>query len=149
MHRLRYVRQVLDETLRLWPTAPAFTRYPYEDTVLGGRYAIPAGTVDHRVTPGAAPGASIWGDDADEFDPDHVAAERLAALPPNAYKPFGTGQRACIGRQFALQEATLVLGMLVQRFEFVDHLDYQLHIKTTLTIKPEELRHPGPAAGRT
>jgi cytochrome P450/NADPH-cytochrome P450 reductase len=136
--RLRYVRQVLDETLRLWPTAPAFTRYPYEDTVLGGRYAIPAGTVITVFTPGVHRARSIWGDDADAFNPDHVAAERLAAVPPNAYKPFGSGQRACIGRQFALQEAALVLGMLVQRFEFVDHLDYQLRIKQALTVKPED-----------
>src|SRR5580704_16578819 len=58
------------------------------------------------------------------------------ATPPNAYKPFGTGQRACIGRQFALQEATLVLAMLLQRFEFVDFANYQLETKQTLTIKP-------------
>jgi cytochrome P450/NADPH-cytochrome P450 reductase len=63
----------------------------------------------------------------------------MTAIPPNAYKPFGTGQRACIGRQFAIQEAVLVLGMLVQRFDFVDHLDYQLKTKTTLTVKPDEL----------
>jgi cytochrome P450/NADPH-cytochrome P450 reductase len=137
--RLRYVRQILDETLRLWPTAPAFTRYPYQDTVIGGRYAIPAGTVLTVVTPTVHRARSNWGDDADEFNPDHVAAERLAALPPHAYTPFGSGQRACIGRQFALQEATLVLGMLVQRFDFVDYLDYQLHTKATLTIKPDEL----------
>jgi cytochrome P450 / NADPH-cytochrome P450 reductase len=136
--RLRYVRQVLDETLRLWPTAPAFTRYPYEDTVIGGRYAIPAGTVVTVLTPSLHRSRAVWGDDADQFNPDHVAAERLAALPPNAYKPFGSGQRACIGRQFALQEATLVLGMLVQRFQFVDHLDYRLHTRSTLTIKPDE-----------
>src|SRR4051794_27748508 len=136
--RLRYVRQVLDETLRLWPTAPGFTRYPYEDTILGGRYAIPAHTGITVVTPSLHRARSIWGEDADAFNPDHVAAERLAAVPPNAYKPFGSGQRACIGRQFALQEATLLLGMLLQRFEFVDHLDYQLHIKMTLTVKPAD-----------
>src|SRR5919202_2115870 len=51
VHRLRYVRQVLDETLRLWPTAPGFTRYPYQDTVIGGRYAIPAHTGITVVTP--------------------------------------------------------------------------------------------------
>jgi cytochrome P450/NADPH-cytochrome P450 reductase len=138
VQRLRYVRQILDETLRLWPTAPGFTRYPYEDTVIGGRYAIPAGTVITVVTPGLHRARSIWGDDADEFNPDHMAAERVAALPPHAYTPFGSGQRACIGRQFALQEATLVLGMLVQRFDLVDHLDYQLRIKTALTVKPAD-----------
>ncbi len=61
-------------------------------------------------------------------------------LPPNAYKPFGTGQRACIGRQFALQEAVLVLGMVLQRFEFVDYAHYELKTKTTLTVKPDEMR---------
>ena len=62
----------------------------------------------------------------------------MAALPPNAYKPFGTGRRACIGRQFAIQEAVLVLGMLVQRFDFIDHLGYELKTKTSLTVKPDE-----------
>lgn len=138
VRRLTYVAQVLDETLRMWPTAPIFTRAPFEDTVLGGRYAIPAGTAMSVVIPSLHRDRSVWGESADEFDPDHFTPERKAALPPNAYKPFGTGMRSCIGRQFALQEATLVLGMLLQRFEFVDHRNYQLHTKTTLTVKPDE-----------
>ncbi|MCE0762970.1 cytochrome P450 [Pseudonocardia kujensis] len=137
--RLRYVRQVLDETLRLWPTAPGFTRTPREDTVIGGRYAIPAGTPITVLAGALHRDTSVW-DDPERFDPDRMAADKVAALPPNAYKPFGTGQRACIGRQFALQEATLVLGMMLQRFELEDHLDYQLHTKTTLTVKPDEFR---------
>ncbi|MGY1738585.1 bifunctional cytochrome P450/NADPH--P450 reductase [Geodermatophilus sp. SYSU D00684] len=140
VQRLRYVRQVLDETLRLWPTAPAFNRYPYEDTVIGGRYAVPAHTALTVLTPALHRQTSVWGPDADRFDPEHMAPERVAALPPDVYKPFGTGQRACIGRQFALQEATLVLGMLLQRFTFVDHLDYRLHLQTTLTVKPADFR---------
>ena len=39
-HQMPYVSQILEETLRLWPTAPAFTRRPYEDIVLGGKYRI-------------------------------------------------------------------------------------------------------------
>ncbi|GAA1329688.1 bifunctional cytochrome P450/NADPH--P450 reductase [Pseudonocardia xinjiangensis] len=140
VQRLRYIRQVLDETLRLWPTAPAFSRTPYEDTVIGGRYAIPAGTTLTVVIPALQRQESVWGPDAHDFNPDHMAAERFSQLPPNVYKPFGTGQRACIGRQFALQEAVLVLGMLLQRFELVDHLNYQLKTKTTLTVKPDDFR---------
>ncbi|MGY1710910.1 bifunctional cytochrome P450/NADPH--P450 reductase [Geodermatophilus sp. SYSU D00758] len=138
VQRLRYVRQVLDETLRLWPTAPAFNRYPYEDTVIGGRYAIPAHTALTVLSPALHRQTSVWGPDADRFDPDHMAPERVASLPPDVYKPFGTGQRACIGRQFALQEATLVLGMLLQRFDLVDHLGYELRTRSTLTVKPED-----------
>nr|WP_275404298.1 cytochrome P450 [Pseudonocardia acidicola] len=138
--RLTNVRQVLDESLRLWPTAPAFNRYPYRDTVIGGRYAIPAHTPLTVLTPALHRDPSVWGPDAGEFNPDHMAPERLATISPNVYKPFGTGQRACIGRQFALQEATLVLGMVLQRFDLIDHLDYQLHTRTTLTVKPEDFR---------
>jgi cytochrome P450/NADPH-cytochrome P450 reductase len=138
VHRLRYVRQILDETLRLWPTAPAFTRQPREDTVIGGRYAVPAHTPILVLSQALHRHPEVWGPDAAEFNPDHCTAERLAAIPPNAYKPFGTGVRACIGRQFAIQEALLVLGMLVQRFDLVDHLHYALKTKTTLTVKPDD-----------
>ena len=138
VHRLTYVRQVLDESLRLWPTAPGFTRTPLEDTVIGGRYAIPAHTPMTVLTPALHRATSVWGPDAGEFNPEHMAPERVAAVSPAVYKPFGTGMRACIGRQFALQEAALVLGMVLQRFDLIDHLDYQLRTKTTLTVKPDE-----------
>ena len=100
------------------------------------------------LTPALHRDTSVWGPDAAEFDPEHMAPERLATISPNVYKPFGTGQRACIGRQFALQEAMLVLGMLLQRFDLEDHLGYQLKTKTTLTIKPDDFhirvhRRPG------
>lgn len=136
---LTYITQILNETLRLWPTAAAFTRYPYEDAVVGG-YLIPKGTSITALTIMLHRDKTVWGDDAEDFNPDHFEPTRRAALPPNAFKPFGSGQRACIGRQFAMQEAVLVLGMLVQRFEFVDSFDYQLKIKESLTIKPDGLK---------
>jgi cytochrome P450 / NADPH-cytochrome P450 reductase len=55
----------------------------------------------------------------------------------HAFKPFGTGERACIGRQFALHEATMLLAMLVHRYRPHDHADYALTVKETLTLKPE------------
>ncbi len=140
VHRLTYVRQVLDEALRLWPTAPGFSRYPYEDTTIGGRYAIPAHTTITVLSPALHRATSVWGPDAAQFNPEHMTPERLASVSPAVYRPFGTGQRACIGRQFALQEAALVLGMVLQRFDLVDHLDYQLATKTTLTVKPADFR---------
>ncbi|HLI35785.1 MAG TPA: cytochrome P450 [Streptosporangiaceae bacterium] len=140
VHKLTYTGQVLAETLRLWPTAPGFTRTPQADTVIGGRYAIPKGTQLTVLTPMLHRDPAVWGPDAGEFSPGRMAADRMAGLPPNAYKPFGSGQRACIGRQFALQEARLVLGMALQRFDLIDHLGYQLTIKTTLTVKPDQMR---------
>ena len=108
---------------------------PYADTVLGGRYKIKR---QHQIKSAAGPPRpSVWGETAEVFNPDNFAPEREAALPPNAYKPFGNGQRACIGRQFALQEATLVIGMILQRFKLIDHTRYELKIKETLTMKPD------------
>ncbi|HEY7811662.1 MAG TPA: cytochrome P450, partial [Nakamurella sp.] len=139
VHRLTYVRQILDEALRLWPTAPMFTRAPYQDTVIAGKYALPKGAGVSVLLPMLHRDRSVWGEDAEDFNPGHFDPERFKDVPPFAYRPFGTGLRACIGRQFALQEATLVLGMLLQRFDFIDHRNYQLHTRATLTVKPEDL----------
>lgn len=134
--RLRHTRQVLNEALRLWPTAPAFSREAREDTLLGGRIPLRAGETVlvstlmlHR--------DPAWGDNPELFDPSRFDPEREEARSPHAFKPFGTGERACIGRQFALHEAVMLLGMLVHRYRLIDHADYELSIKQTLTIKPD------------
>ena len=138
VHQMPYVSQILDETLRLWPTAPAFTRHAYADAVIGGRYRLKKDEAVTILTLMLHRDPGVWGPKPEQFDPEHFSPENRARIPKNAYKPFGTGQRACIGRQFAIQEANLVLGMLLQRFEFIDFADYTLHIKQTLTIKPED-----------
>jgi cytochrome P450/NADPH-cytochrome P450 reductase len=137
---LTYVGQILKESLRLWPTAPAFALLPYKDEVIGGKYAIKARAQVVVLLPSLHRDPSVWGERAEIFDPDNFAPERERALPDNAYKPFGNGQRACIGRQFAMQEATLVIGMMLQRFRLIDHQRYVLKLKETLTIKPDGLK---------
>jgi len=83
----------------------------------------------------------VWGEDVEAFRPERFAQENASHLPPNAWKPFGNGARACIGRPFAMQEAQLVLAMMLQRFDFVlDDPSYTLKIRETLTLKPEGLR---------
>ncbi|HVG33798.1 MAG TPA: cytochrome P450 [Pyrinomonadaceae bacterium] len=136
INQLTFITQILKETLRLYPTAPAYALVPYADTVLGGRYKIKRHHQINVLLPMLHRDPSVWGERAEVFNPDNFAPEREAALPPNAYKPFGNGQRACIGRQFALQEATLVIGMILQRFKLIDHTRYELKIKETLTMKP-------------
>ncbi len=139
IHSLTYVQQILEETLRLWPTAPAFTRGPKSESgeVLGGKYFIPHGTGCMVALLAVQRDKSVWGADADEFNPDRFSPEAKEARPVSAYFPFGTGARACIGRQFAMQEAKLVMGMLLQRFDLVDSENYQLRVKQSLTLKPD------------
>ncbi|HET9926782.1 MAG TPA: cytochrome P450, partial [Methylomirabilota bacterium] len=140
VNQLTYIGQVLKESLRLWPTAPVFALSPYKDTTIGGMYKMKKPYQIVVLAPMLHRDPAIWGERADVFDPDHFTREAESRRPTNAYKPFGNGQRACIGRQFALQEATLVLGMMLQRFRLLDHTRYRLALKETLTVKPDGFR---------
>jgi unspecific monooxygenase len=97
----------------------------------------------------------VWGEDADRFDPDRFTPERSRGRAPHVYKPFGTGERSCIGRQFALHEAVLALARLLHRYDLAGDPDYDLRITERLTLMPEgfELslarRVPAPALSTT
>ncbi|HET9380934.1 MAG TPA: cytochrome P450 [Streptomyces sp.] len=138
--RLRYVRRVLDESLRLWPTAPAFAREAREDTVLAGEHPMRRGAWALILVPMLHRDPEVWGPDAEEFDPDRFDARAVRSRPPHVFKPFGTGARACIGRQFALHEATLVLGLLLRRYDLRADPRYRLRVAERLTLMPEGLR---------
>jgi unspecific monooxygenase len=138
--KLRYVRRVLDESLRLWPTAPAFAREARQDTVLDGVHPMRQGAWALVLTAMLHRDPRVWGADAEEFDPDRFDAKAVRARPAHTFKPFGTGARACIGRQFALHEATLVLGLLLRRYELRPEPDYRLRVAERLTLMPEGLR---------
>jgi len=140
VNQLTYIGQVLKESLRLWPTAPVFALSPYKDTTIGGTYRMKKPYQIVVLTPMLHRDPAVWGERAEIFDPDNFSREAEQERPANAYKPFGNGQRACIGRQFALVEATLVLGMILQRFQLVDHTRYRLALKETLTVKPDGFR---------
>lgn len=137
--KLRYLRRVLDESLRLWPTAPGFSRQARHDTTIGGVHPVREGawalvlaTLLHR-------DPAAWGERPEAFDPDRFTPAAVRARPAHVFKPFGTGARACIGRQFALHEATLVLGLLLRRYDLHADPGYRLRVAERLTLMPEGL----------
>lgn len=134
--RLDVIERVLKESLRLWPTAPAFMVAPYKDEVIGGKYRIPRNQGISVHLPALHRDPKVW-TDPDVFDIDRFLLENEAKIHPHGYKPFGNGERACIGRQFALTEAKLAVAMILQRFALSDPHDYRLDIKETLTLKPD------------
>ncbi|NUR01923.1 MAG: cytochrome P450 [Streptomyces sp.] len=138
--KLRYVRRVLDEALRLWPTAPAFAREAREDTVLAGDHPMRRGAWALVLTAMLHRDPEVWGSEAERFDPDRFDPKAVRSRAPHTFKPFGTGARACIGRQFALHEATLVLGLLLRRYDLRPDPDYRLRVTERLTLMPEGLR---------
>ena len=139
--QLRYIEQILMESLRVWPTAAAFSVSPHKDTVLAGKYPLTTQDTVLILEPMLHRDPKVWDGDVEAFRPERFAPESAVSLPPNAWKPFGNGARACIGRPFAMQEAQLVLSMMLQRFDIVlDDPSYTLKVKETLTLKPEGLR---------
>ncbi|MEV6760044.1 cytochrome P450 [Streptomyces sp. NPDC051105] len=129
------IPRILDETLRLWAPIPLIGKAPLEDTVIGGRYLLKKGTRVNILEEPLHTHPKAW-DRPDEFDIDRWLPENRAKQHPHAYKPFGNGVRACIGRQFALTEARLVLALVLQKFKFSDTADYKMDVKEALTRKP-------------
>ncbi|MER7812193.1 cytochrome P450 [Streptomyces sp900116325] len=129
------IPRILEETLRLWAPIPAISKAPLEDTVIGGRYELNKGTRVNLLMGPLHTHPNAW-DRPHEFDIDRWLPENRVKQHPHAYKPFGNGVRACIGRQFALTEARLALALVLQKFKFSDPNDYKMDVREALTRKP-------------
>lgn len=111
--KLPYIRQVVDEALRLYPPAGMVSRTALAEDELCDRLVLPGDTVIlpiyalHRHH-------QLW-DEPDSFRP-----ERWDGVKPDRYTylPFGDGPRICIGASFAIQEAVIVLATLLAQFRF-------------------------------
>ncbi|MFL6072377.1 MAG: cytochrome P450 [Mycobacteriales bacterium] len=113
--RLSYLNQIVQETLRLYPSAPAIGRMTAAGGELGG-YRLPP-RAEVFVSPWVTHRHPDFWPDPERFDPDRFAPERVHARPRYAWFPFGGGPRACIGQYFAMLEATLAMAMVLRRFE--------------------------------
>ena len=137
--KLNYLRQVLNETLRLSPPVLGFDRMALADDVIGGAYPIKRGEAVTVLT-GALHRQPDWGDNVELFDPDRFEPSLAAARPAAMFKPFGTGPRSCIGRQFALHEATMAIARLVHRYRLLDSQHYVLQWDSELSRRPVGFR---------
>jgi len=125
---------VIDEAMRLYPPAWIFERQASVDVELGG-YHVPAKSIVAVVPWSLHRHPGIW-DNPEGFDPDRFLPERVAARPRYSYLPFGGGPRQCIGINFALYEAKLVLASLVQRYTFALVPGQDLRPDASVTLRP-------------
>lgn len=112
--QLGYIRQIIEETLRLYPPAAFLSRTAQAADTLGGREIRRGDTVMLPIY--ALHRSHLYWDDPDRFDPD-----RFAPGTPRdrfTFLPFGAGPRVCIGAGFALQEAVIILATLLARYRF-------------------------------
>jgi cytochrome P450 len=114
MPQLVRTRAVISEAMRLYPPAFAIAREAIGKDRIGA-IDIPRGTV-LLIAPWVLHRHKRLWRDADAFDPSRFLPG-APPIPRFAYLPFGAGPRVCVGAQFALAEATLVLAMLIREFE--------------------------------
>ncbi|MEL6102737.1 MAG: cytochrome P450 [Pseudomonadota bacterium] len=133
VEKLKFIRQIVDEALRLYPPAGVVSRTAQKADTLGGRDVRPGDTVMipiyalHR-------NYRLW-DEPDAFIPDRWEDGR--PVDRYAYLPFGDGPRICIGSSFALQEAVIILASLVARFRFTAVEGLQPDPVMILTLRPD------------
>ncbi len=132
--QLKYTEMVVSEALRLYPPFYLFGREVVRDCELGG-YRVPAGAtvlmcqwVMHR--------DPRFFDAPDQFRPERWADGLAKRLPKFAYFPFGGGPRVCIGKEFALMEAVLVLAAIGQRFRTTLVPGHVVAPKPSATLRP-------------
>lgn len=126
---LPYLQCILDESLRLFPPAWIIGRRAIAEDVIGG-YHVPAGTVIAICIYTLHRHPALW-EQPDLFDPQRFTPERSASRNRYAYMPFSIGPRQCIGANFAVLEARLILASIAQRFE--------LHLVPGTLVQPMPL----------
>lgn len=133
--RLQYLGRVVKESLRLYPPFWLLTRTPLADDELAG-YRIPAGSVLMFSSYVTHRRPDFW-DNPEAFDPDRFLPERSADRPQFAYYPLGGGPRVCIGARMAEMQALLVLGTILQRYNFHSLPGRRVEPAAMLALRPK------------
>jgi cytochrome P450 len=140
---------VIQEALRLYPPAFGFTRFAVNEDEIDG-YPVPAKSVVFLSAYCTHRHPAFW-EEPEVFDPQRFTPERSAARPRFAYFPFGGGPRQCIGNNFAMMEAQLVLATVAQSYTLRMIPGHPVEPKVFLTMRPRyglpmtlHPRHPMP-----
>lgn len=116
VEKLTIVRQVYNESLRLFPTAPVIVRDILSDLDFDG-VTIPAGTIGIIPIYAIHRHHQLW-DKPNRFDPGRFASDGKSKYNRYQFMPFGVGPRICIGAAFATIEATIMLATFVRAVRF-------------------------------
>lgn len=132
--QLTYTEQVIKETLRLFPVSPYVLRFCKSDTEISN-CTIPRGAVIIVSLYTMHRNKEIWGEDANEFNPDHFSAEQMSKRHPSSYAPFSLGPRNCIGMRYAYISMKIMLATLMRQFKFTTDLkmsDIKMRFEITM-----------------
>lgn len=111
--KIPFAMACFNESMRLYPPAPIISRQ-----------AIEADEIDGKSVPkGCSVLINLWSmhrhrqhwDRPDAFDPERFMGDRGKSIDRFAFLPFGVGHRVCIGQRFALQEAAIMMAVLLRK----------------------------------
>ena len=129
---------IMNETLRLYPIVTNIPKWAPYDTVLDNRIFVPSGSIVNIHVTGIHYNEKYWGKNASEFIPERF----LEDYNKDAFIPFSSGIRSCIGKRFAQIEFLSILTTLVQNFKITvanDNDKYNLlETETFLTLIPSK-----------
>ncbi|MGI4800660.1 MAG: cytochrome P450 [Janthinobacterium lividum] len=132
LDQLTYTRQVIFETMRLFPPAALLVRRTTESVRLGD-FHIPGDRSIHIPVYALHRHRRLW-DDPDKFDPDRFNPEHVQARHRFTFLPFGAGRRVCIGMGMAMTECLVVLATLLPHvdIESLSPILPRTHLRVTL-----------------
>jgi cytochrome P450 len=145
--QLYYAEAVLLESMRLYPPIFGIGRESIAGCDLGGR-VLPAGT-NVYIAPWVIQRDPRFFEEPDRFRPDRWLDGLAKRLPRFAYFPFGGGPRLCMGQQFAMLEAVLILSTIAQQWRLDQAADTTVDLVPALTLRPKhglrmQLHHRSP-----
>lgn len=132
---LKYTQMVIEESMRLYPPFCVISRKAIADDELQG-YHIPANSVIF-VSPYATQHDPEFWPDPERFDPERFTPERVANRPHYAYFPFAGGPRMCIGSNFSMMEAQLVVATIAQRYQLRMVPGHPVEPQMKVTLRPK------------
>ena len=133
--RCVFTRQVVSETLRLYPPSVATVRQARSEEVLAGE-TVPAGCILVVSLYALHRHALLW-DAPRAFRPDRFGPGSGEPRHPFAFLPFSAGAHACIGSQFAWTEAITVLATILRRFDVVSDSSAPIRPRTMIALLPD------------
>lgn len=133
--KLTYIQQVINETLRLYPSAYLFAREAVSDHILDG-YRLPAGVMIF-ITPYVTHRDPAFWKDPETFDPERFSPANASRINKDAYYPFGEGPHLCIGNNLAMMEMQLTLAMTYQRFKPRLAPGHPIGLRPEATLRPK------------
>uniref|UniRef100_A0A1D1YP79 Cytochrome P450 734A6 n=1 Tax=Anthurium amnicola TaxID=1678845 RepID=A0A1D1YP79_9ARAE len=137
LSKLKLTTMVLLEAVRLYCPVIFLLRKSSQDLTLGNLMIPKDTTITIPVTM-INRNKEVWGADANDFNPlRFVNGISRAAKHPNALLSFSVGPRSCVGQNFALLEAKLVIAMILQRFSFSLSANYRHAPTSLLTLQPQ------------